>query len=232
MAKCFTTWTVLPHEPLEKHSENLWSVSGNMPGGNQRRMAIARRADGKLVIHNPIALNDAGMAQLEAFGKPAFLVVPNAFHRMDSIIYKQRYPEISVLCPQTARKKVSQVVEVAGHLDEMPKDANVELFHLRGMNQREGAIRVRGKDGSGLVFNDTLLNLEPKGGVAGFFMAPTGTLSVPRFARWMMMKNGAELKAHLEELAASPSLSHVVPGHGAVIGSGAVTTLNQAAARV
>jgi len=135
MAKCFTSWTVLPHEPIEKHAENLWSVSGNMPGGNQRRMAIARRADGGLVIHNPIALNDDEMKEIEAFGKPAFLVVPNAFHRQDSIIYKQRYPQMAVLCPQTARKKVSQIVEVAGNLDEMPKDTNVALFHLRGMKQ-------------------------------------------------------------------------------------------------
>src|SRR5258705_9801059 len=158
MAKCFTSWTVLAHEPIEKHSENLWSVSGNMPGGNQRRMSIARRADGQLVIHNAIALGEAEMKELEAFGKPAFLVVPNGFHRQDSVIYKQRYPEISVLCPQAARKKVSQVVEVAGHLDQLPKDPNVELFHLRGMAEREGAIRVRSKDGIGLVFNDTLLN--------------------------------------------------------------------------
>jgi hypothetical protein len=92
MAKCFTTWTVLPHDSIEKHSENLWSVSGNMPSGNQRRMTIARRADGKLVIHNPIALDDAEMKEVEALGKPAYLIVPNAFHRQDAIIYKQRYP--------------------------------------------------------------------------------------------------------------------------------------------
>jgi hypothetical protein len=30
--------------PIEKHSQNLWSVSGKMPGGNQRRMAITKRA--------------------------------------------------------------------------------------------------------------------------------------------------------------------------------------------
>ena len=232
MAKCFTTWTVLAHDPIEKHSENLWSVSGTMPGGNQRRMTIARRADGKLVIHNAIALGEAEMKQLEAFGKPAFLVVPNGFHRQDSVIYKQRYPEISVLCPQAARKKVSQVVEVAGHLDELPKDPNVELFHLRGMAEREGAIRVRGKDGIGLVFNDTLLNLPPGGGVGGFFMAPTGTLGVPRFTRWMLMKNGAELKQHLQELAESAELTHVVPGHGAVIQTGADAALKQAVARL
>lgn len=232
MAKCFTTWTVLPHDPIEKHTENLWSVSGNMPGGNQRRMTIARRADGKLVIHNPIALDDAEMKEVEALGKPAYLIVPNAFHRQDAIIYKQRYPEMSVHCPQTARKRVSQIVDVAGHMDEIPKDADVEVFHLRGMKEREGAVRVRSKTGSALVFNDALLNLEPGKGAAGFFMAPTGTLSVPRFARWMLVKKGAELKQHLQELAASPGLTQVVPGHGKVLETGAATALQAAAARL
>src|SRR5215216_2517012 len=142
MAKCFTSWTVLPHEPIEKHAENLWSVSGKMSAGNQRRMTVARRADGKLVIHNPVALQEDAMQQLEAFGRPSYLVVPNAFHRMDSLIYKQRYPELEVLCPRTARKKVSDVVPVTGHLDELPKDASVELFHLRGMKEREGVLVV------------------------------------------------------------------------------------------
>jgi hypothetical protein len=232
MAKCFTTWTVLPHDPIEKHSENLWSVSGNMPGGNQRRMTIARRADGKLVIHNPIALDDAEMKEVEALGKPGFLIVPNAFHRQDAIIYKQRYPEMSVLCPQSAKKKVSQIVEVAGHMDDMPQDADVEVFHLRGMKEREGAVRVRSQAGSALVFNDALLNLEPGKGVLGFFMAPTGTLSVPRFARWMLVKKGAELKEHLQELAGSAGLAKLVPGHGKVLESGASTALQEAAARL
>src|SRR5688572_694250 len=125
MPKCFTAWTVLPHEPIEKHSQNLWSVSGKMPGGNQRRMTIAKRADGKLVIHNAIALNDDEMREVEAFGKPGYLVVPNGFHRMDALIYKQRYPELDVLCPQSARTKVSQLVPVAGHMNELPKDSIV-----------------------------------------------------------------------------------------------------------
>lgn len=232
MAKCFTTWTVLPHEPIEKHSENLWSVSGNMPGGNQRRMTIARRADGKLLIHNPIALGEAEMKDVEALGEPGYVVVPNAFHRQDAIIYKQRYPLASVLCPEAARKRVSQIVEVAGHLDEMPKDADVELFHLRGVKTREGAIRVRSRAGSAVVFNDVLLNLEQGSGAKAFFMAPTGTLSVPRFARWMLMKSGAELKEHLQELAASPGLAHVIPGHGAVLQTDTASALQAAAARL
>ena len=240
MAKCFTSWTVLPHDPIEKHSgatttltvDNLPAHAHSLPGGNQRRMTIARRADGKLVIHNPIALDDAEMKEVEALGKPGFLVVPNAFHRQDSLIYKQRYPDMAVLCPETARKKVAELVEVAGNLDEMPKDADVEMFHLRGTKQREGAIRVRSQAGSAVVFNDALLNLEPGKGVIGFFMAPTGTLSVPRFARWMLVKKGAELKEHLQELAGSSGLRHVVPGHGKVLEAGAVSALQQAAARL
>jgi len=232
MAKCFTTWTVLPHDPIEKHAENLWSVSGKMPGGNQRRMTIARRSDGKLVLHNAMALTDEEMKELEAFGTPAYIVVPNAFHRMDSFIFKQRYPKADVLCPQTARKKISQVVEVSGHLDEMPKDANVELFHLRGMKEREGALRVKSNGQTALVFNDTLLNMAPTGGLMGFALGPTGTLSVPRFTRWMMLQDGAALKSHLQELAASPGLKHLIPGHGDVIAQEPSKALNEALTRL
>ena len=232
MPKCFTSWTVLPHDPIEKHSDQLWSVSGKMPGGNQRRMTVARRKDGGLVIHNPIALNDAAMLELEQFGTPAFVIVPNAFHRMDSLIYKQRYRSAAVLCPNAARKKVSELVDVAGHLDDMPKDEVVELFHLRGMKEREGALRVHAQGRTALVFNDTLLNIPKRGGPLGFMMGPTGVLSVPRFARWMLMKSGPELKAHLAELCASPGLSHVVPGHGDVIESGAASELSTALARL
>jgi hypothetical protein len=232
MAKCFTEWTVLAHEPIEKHSPHLWSVSGKMPSGNQRRMTLVKRADGGLVIHNAIALADEQMRELEAFGKPAYLVVPNSFHRMDALIYKQRYPQLDVLCPQTARKRVSQLVPVAGHLGEMPKDAIVDSFHLRGMKEREGAIVVRGDGTSALVFNDALLNV-PKGrGIGDWFMAPTGTLGVPRFTRWMLAKSCAELREHLLELAKMPKLGHVVPGHGEVIAANAGAQLTTAAERL
>jgi hypothetical protein len=232
MAKCFTSWTVLPHDPIEKHGDNQWSVSGKMPGGNQRRMSVAKRSDGRLVIHNPIALGEAEMKELEGFGTPAYLVVPNAYHRQDSLIYKQRYPQLSVLCPQAARKKVAEIVEVAGNLDDMPKDEAVELFHLRGMKEREGAIRVRQNGNSALVFNDTLLNVPTEGGIKGYLLAPTGTLGVPRFTRWFMMKSGPELKGHLQELVSSPGLSHLVPGHGAVISGTAKDALGEALARL
>lgn len=231
MAKVLTEWTVLDNGPIEKHSNDLWSVSGKMKRGNQRRMTVARRADGGLVIHNPIALVEEQMSELEAFGKPAFIVVPNAFHRLDSFIFKQRYPAAAVLCPKSAQKRVREVVEVSGHLDELPADAQVELFHLRGMSEREGVLVSKSGGKTSLVFNDTLLNLEPSKGVKAFFLAPTGTLSVPRFARWVT-KSSAELKEHLLELSRLPELTHLVPGHGDVLSHGAQASLIQAANRL
>jgi hypothetical protein len=47
-----------------------------------------------------------------------------------------------------------------------------------------------------------------------------------------MMKSGQELKGHLQELVGSPGLSHLVPGHGAVISGGAKDALGEALGRL
>ncbi len=43
MAKAHTSWRVLPHGPLEKLSERLWWVEGNLPG-IARLLVISDRA--------------------------------------------------------------------------------------------------------------------------------------------------------------------------------------------
>jgi hypothetical protein len=63
-------------------------------------------------------------------------------------------------------------------------------------------------------------------------MAPAGTLAVPRFTRWLLMKSGAQLKEHLDELAKAGEVTHVVPGHGEVVQAAAAQALSQAAARL
>jgi hypothetical protein len=233
MAKAFDTWTVLSHDPIEKYAENLWSVAGRMPDGKtQRRMTLIRLLDGRLVIHNGIALEDAAMAEVEAWGSPAFLLVPNGFHRQDARIYKQRYPSLRVLCPKNTSAKVAAIVTPDGSFDDGPEDERVRLFHLRGVKQREGAVLVRSDDGATLVFCDAVLNMKRLGGVMGFMLAPTGCVSVPRVMRWMVVSNARELRVHLEELAAEPGLCRLVFGHGATVTEGAAERLREAAARL
>jgi hypothetical protein len=215
MAKAFRTWTALPHEPVEKHGDNTWSVQGTMPNPSiRRRMTVARLANGGLVIHNAIALDDANMKALEEFGEPAYLLVPNGFHRQDAFIFKERYPKLRVLCPRAATKKVSQVVPVDGSYDDLPADPRVTLFHLRGLKEREGALRVESDTGSTVTFCDVVMNVPKRGGAFGFLLAPTGRPAVPRISRWITIADRAAFRSHLEELASATDLRSVLVGHG------------------
>ncbi|HEV3189024.1 MAG TPA: hypothetical protein VGY54_00935, partial [Polyangiaceae bacterium] len=140
MPKPFETWTVCPHGPIEKVSENLWRVAGPFPGAPfPRTMIVIRLADGRLVIHNGIALDDGEMKELEAWGTPAFLVVPSGAHRMDAKIYKNRYPGIRVVGPVGAKAKIEEVVKVdASEVDF--GDANVRYELVAGTGEREGVL--------------------------------------------------------------------------------------------
>lgn len=213
----FTTWTVLPHEPIQILAENLWSVEGTMPRGNKRRMVIARLLDGRLIIHNAIALDPPEMAELEAFGEVAALVVPNGFHRQDARIWKDRYPRAKVYAPGRTIPKVSQVVPVDGHYADIPRDKTFEALHLDGMKENEGVFVVQSADGKSLVFNDTILNMPKSSGAKALAMAPTGVPSVPRFMRWLMLKDKHALKAQLHAFSAPSDLQRIIVGHGANI---------------
>jgi hypothetical protein len=233
MAKAFQTWTVLPHDPIEHLAENLWSVAGTMPNPKlQRRMVVARLQGGGLVIHNAIALDDARMQELESFGEPAYLLVPNGFHRQDAFIYKQRYPKLRVLCPKSTRAKVRQVVEPDGSYDDFPADPGVHVFHLRGAKEREGAMLVESKDDASVVFCDAVMNVPLRGGPMGFLLAPTGRPAVPRVLRWITISHALDFRAHLDELASVSGLSRVLVGHGKTIAQDAAGTLRQLASEL
>src|SRR5258706_15457612 len=144
MAKPFETWTVVPQRPIEKLEPNLWRVEGDLPGAKGTRvMTLVKLASGGLLVHNAIALEEEQMKDIEAFGAPEVIIVPNGFHRLDAKVFKQRYPKANVLCPSSATKKVKQVVEVAGTLDDAPKDPNVRVFHLDGTKGHEGVVEVK-----------------------------------------------------------------------------------------
>src|SRR4249919_2942901 len=106
MAKPFRSWTVLPHGKLQHLEPNLLTVTGliDMPplGEVERRMTVVRLHDGALVIYSAIAL--------ESFGRPAYLIVPNAIHRMDARTWKDRYPTMQVIAPPAARERASEIV--------------------------------------------------------------------------------------------------------------------------
>ena len=226
-----TTWTVLKNRPIEKLGPNLWRVSGLLgPKGPQRSMSVARRADGDLIIYNAIALDDPGMAELEAFGRPAYLVIPNAFHRADAFIWKQRYPDIKVVAPAGAAKAAAKAVPVDMSPDDVPADPDIWLGSPDGFKEKEALMVVNGPDGRTVIANDALCDLPVERGFPlNVLMGPLGQLSTPRAIRWFLMSDGKAWASHLDRL--QEGIARLVPGHGDILtGQAAIDGLKGAAA--
>jgi hypothetical protein len=234
MAKALETWTVFPHGQIEKVAENMWRVQARFPGAPfDRAMVVVRLPDGRLVIHNAIALGDAEMKELESWGTPSFLVVPNAGHRMDARIFKARYPGIRAVGPPGSKDKIEQVVKLdATEVDF--GDASIRYDILDGTAGREGVLTVRSKSGNALVFADAIMNLRSLPGFAGFMMGLVGfTGPAPKVSapvRMILVKDKKALRADLEKRASTPELVRIEVGHGAPITNSPADVLRGAAA--
>lgn len=232
-----TDWKILPHRDIEAFSEHLWQIEGDLehlPIG--RRMVMVRMDDGRLVIHNAICVSEQCMARIEAWGEPAFVIVPNAFHRIDAPRWAARYPKAKVLTSSAAKKKVLERVRVDGDIEELPRTERLELIPLRGSKVGEAAMRVSDPSGTSLVFNDTVMNNHRNSGSLWWnFFALTGSLGGPKVTGLMKLtgvSNKAELKAHLLELSQTPGLVRIFPGHGEVIREHASDVLRGIAAKL
>jgi hypothetical protein len=230
-----SSWNVLPSGPIERLEENLWRVEGSLPSGPLKRvMTVVRLSDGRLVIHNGISLPEAGMAELEAWRKPSFLVVPNGYHRIDAAAYKSRYPELTVLCPTAARKRVQKVVPVDGDYESFAQQPELRMEHLRGTGDGEGVLIVRSEGGVSLVLNDIVFNMPHSSGVSGVMLryvtASSGGPRISRVAKMFFIKDAEALRAHLERLAELPNLKRVIVSHHEVIDRDPKRALDQVAA--
>ncbi len=235
MAKAWSEWKVLAHEPIVTFSDNLLWVRGALPGMSLKRvMVVVRLAEGQLLIHNGIALDEASMAEIERFGKPAFLVVPSGIHRLDAPAYKKRYPALRVFTPRGSREKVEQVMPVDGCYEDFPASDVARFERLNGVNDAEGALVVRSADGVSVVLNDCLFNMDTKRDVLGWlFTTAFGSAPGPRvsrLAKLAIIKDKKALRADFERLAELPELTRLIVAHEKVAsGSDARTALLEAA---
>jgi hypothetical protein len=235
MAKAFEEWRPLRHGPIEKLAENLWRVEGELPNMSLRRvMTIARLGDGRLVVHSGLALEETAMQEVDAWGTPAFLIVPCAQHRLDAPAFKKRYPSIRVLAPRGARAKIEEVVKVEGTYETFPPDEAVGFEMLHGVDDREGVMFVRSVDGLTVVLSDVMFNMDRKRDLLGFlFTTILGSAPGPRvsrLAKLFLIKDKKALRADLERFATMSDLVRLIVAHEKVAtGSEAAAALHKAA---
>jgi hypothetical protein len=217
-------WTVLDHSPLRELEQNVWEVTGTVPGMPiGRHMTAIKLSDGSLVIHNAVCLREEEQRRLDAWGPIRYVIVPNGWHRLDAPAYAERYPEAKVLCPEPARARVEKAVRVDGTFELLPHDPSLSVETLAGSRSQEAVFIARSGARSTLVFNDTVMNLGQIPGFMGWvydLMGSSGGPKVTPLMRMLSVNDRGALRAHLTRLATLPEIAHIVPGHGSLIQGG------------
>lgn len=223
MSAALKEWTVLPHGPLVNVADNVMTVEGDirMPVGTmRRRMTIVRLRDGQLAVWSAISLNEAEMQNVERFGRPAFLIVPNAHHRLDARAWKERYPAMRVVAPEGARDKVAEVVPVDSTTANFD-DPDVHFVTVPGTKGQEAALEIINPNGMILVLNDIVANIREAHGFGGWLLKLMGFAgdapNVPMPILMMIVDDKKALAAQLLRWATIPNLRRIIVSHGETI---------------
>ena len=224
MAKLHDEWRVLPHGPLTQVEPGLLTVVGTIPkplGNFPRRMTVVAVSGKKTAIFSPIALREEGMAEIERLGAPSYLIVPNGFHRLDAKPWKERYPNIAVVCPPGAQRRVEKAVAVDATTDVL-RDKAVKLVLIQGTGESEFALLIGRQGAITLVVNDVIANVRHPPGLGAYVMARVFGFGVkhpqiPREVKWLFLKDKTALAAQLREWATMSGLQRVIPSHGDII---------------
>jgi len=237
MPKLLERWDVMPHGELVMVDEGILTVTGtiHMPLGNfPRRMTVVRLASGGTAIWSAIALDERQMRQIEAMGCPEWLIVPNAHHRFDAAIWKDRYPDICVMAPPGARDAAAEAATVDATYDRLD-DPNVRFVVMPGTGEQEAALVVRRASGTTLVVNDLIGNLAHPDGVMQHVMGRlmgfgVSEPQIPRVVRHALVKDPEALAVQFRTWAALPDLQRIIVSHGDPIEKDAAGVLRDLAA--
>ena len=235
MTKPDQHWKVRPHGELSAIDDGILTVVGpiRMPLGSfPRRMTVVRLRDSRLVVWSAIALGEKEMAPLEAFGRPAFLIVPNDHHRLDARAWKERYPQLQVVAPKGSREKVEKVVPVDTTTPDFG-DPHVEFVPVAGTRDREAALVVRAPSGTTLVLNDLVGNIRDASGIGGWLLGLAGfagkSARIPRVVKLNLVKDANALRVQLLQWAKVESLKRILVSHGEPIETNPRQTLRDLA---
>lgn len=224
MAKLHDDWHVFPHGSVDSVDDGILTVEGEilMPLGRfPRRMTVVALSTGQTVVFSPVPLHEPAMRRIESLGEPGFMVVPNGFHRLDARAWKKRYPQIRVVCPPGAKKRVEEAVPVDAVIDVLG-DPSVRFIVLEGTREAESALSVVRSGGKTLVLNDIISNIRHPKGLGANIMARLFGFGVkhPQMARevrWLLAKDKPALARQLRAWADESDLRRIIVSHGEII---------------
>lgn len=227
---------ILPHKGFAEIAPGLWQLEGSLPFPLKRNMTVVKLESGGLLIYSAIALDDAGMAQLERLGRPEIIVVPQPFHVMDLAFYKSRYPSLLVLGAD--QKKTYHGVSVEADVLQALHDPRVSATLAPGLRTHEVHLFVKIPEGHALLVCDLFAGDDcyPPGFGAKLTSLLVGTPSagfgIPKIVKWRQIADRAAVKKYITDLAADSSIRLVLVCHGAPLKQNVAAELSAVAANL
>lgn len=166
---------------LRHVAEDLWTRDTllSLPLGLRLplRMTVVRLPSGKLMLHNPVAMDDALADELAALGTVSELAAPNLAHHLSVGPTLKRFPSAVVRgCPGLAAKKPE--VSFASELgNEAPAayEGAVETALLRGVPRLNEVVFLH-RPSRTLLVSDLVFNVvSPANAATAFLLTLTGT---------------------------------------------------------
>lgn len=224
-----------PHGPLSFVDDGLFVVEGRWKRSPlERKMTVFLLASGELAVHSPIAMDEAGMAALEAVGRPAWILVPNRIHGSEADWYADRYPSARVLVPAECRPKLfDRLKRIDGSLDDdwpEPLSGEIAMVPVRGT--RMGEVAAIHAPSRTLVLTDLCFNYGPGDlpALASLVMRLNGAYG--RFGPTRFLKSFVIIDVRAVKRSIETILEHdferIVVSHGRTIASGGRDALHDA----
>jgi hypothetical protein len=219
---------------LHPITRDLWHGESSVrlvPGAHLPiRMTVIRRRDGSLILHSPIELDDAGVAELTELGDVRTVIAPNAMHHLHARAALDRFPRARCLVAAGVHPK-NPGLRDANSLDQhaLELDDELEAIPIGGMpNLNEWVFRHR--PSGFLITSDLVFNVrQPQGWLTPWVMRAAGThrrLAVSRLVAREIRDRSASFES-LRRVLREP-ITGLVMAHGEVVEHGADAALRAA----
>jgi hypothetical protein len=209
---------------LKPICEDIWGFEDDLrlPGGMKlpSRTTIVRRADGGVIVHSPLAIDDATAKEINAIGEVKSIVAPSCIHFLYLKPAMERWPKARVLGAPGLERKVKgltfEPLPIQGSTDALGDDLRVRL--IEGVPYITEHVFLHPKTRT-LIVTDLVFNIyETRGFSMKVFLFMVGAWKKTAQSRmWRFLTKDRSAAARSLEDMLAWDFERVVVAHGDVI---------------
>ncbi|MGD0680070.1 MAG: hypothetical protein ABSC94_32210 [Polyangiaceae bacterium] len=209
---------------LRRIGDEIWSHENDvrLPGGLllPSRATIVRLGDGALVLHSPLAIDDATARRIGALGDVRFLLAPNCLHWMFLKAAKERYPKARIFGAPGVEKKLGALpfepLPEAGHIGAIGEDLHLERVQGVPFMSEHAMFHQRSRS---LIVTDLLFNVHHcRNFMMNLFLRLVGAHNKTAQSRiWRLLVKDRAAAARSVSKILRWDFEHLVVAHGDVV---------------